>query len=206
MRIAISAVLTLMSCVAVCSAQETPFDLAPLPLETNRAPSVLLLTEAQSNTHQELPDAPRAKGFDKEASPCPSGAGEPCAFLGGFRYYPDMLHSTEHDRTWAVAMKHPAEIVAAAVLVAATAVDIEGTHACLVAHTCREINPIMPKKPNRAWAYSVAMGINGVGLYGLGSAKADGKGNKVLFLTAVVVAVHLYFGFQGFAVAGHVRK
>lgn len=167
------------------------------------------IAEATASVRDTLPDAPKPKVEasvkDDENTPCPAGTGKPCALLGGRRYFPDMWAMTQHDRDWGHAMRHPAILAAAGLLIATTAFDIEGTNSCLRAHACREANPLMPKTPNRAWQYSTAMSVNAIGIYGLGRLKQEGRGN--LGFAAVVAAslAHFYFGSSGFSIShtGH---
>ena len=148
-----------------------------------------------------LPDAPKPKietRVDENAT-CPAGNGKPCALLGGMRYFRDAWHMREHDRTWGDAMKGPAILGMAGFLTAATVLDVEGTNHCLKLHTCREVNPIMPRTPDRIQQYSLAMGINALAIYGLGKEKQHGRGNRAFSVIAALSLLHFYEGASGFA-------
>jgi len=145
------------------------------------------------------PDAPTPHVEPKgdEPTPCPAGAGKPCALLGGRAYFPDLLKSTQHDRTWFDAMKHPSMLTVSGLLIATTVLDIEGSNYCLRVHACKEVNPIMPKTVDRPRQYVTAMGINALAIYGLGRAKQKGRGNFGIMLFSALSAAHLYFGLDG---------
>lgn len=136
----------------------------------------------------------------EENSPCPAGIGKPCAMLGGRAYFPDLWHMTEHDKTWFDAMKHPPILIMSLLVLGTTAADIEGTDYCLHLHECREANPLMPKNANHAWQYSLALGVDALGIYTAGRMKQRGRGNRAFFELAVVSAIHTYFALQGFTV------
>jgi hypothetical protein len=146
----------------------------------------------------ELPDAPMPKDMPHERGPCPAGDSQPCALLGGFRFY-ERTSLTEHDKTWGQAMSHPIMWGAATALVLSTALDIEGTHACLKAHTCTEGNPIMGKHPNRGRMYGTAMPLNAITIFAMGKLKKQGDGFPTFFLVSVISFAHCYFGMTGFA-------
>jgi hypothetical protein len=141
-----------------------------------------------------LPDAPLVKKDDRERTPCPAGDTKPCAFLGGMRYFRDLGHMTEHDRTVWQGFKHPLIMAGSAALIAASVYDIEGTQACLQAHTCREANPIFGSHPNRLRAYSITMPVNGLLIYLAAREKRRGDGNKAFAALYISAAVHAYFG------------
>jgi hypothetical protein len=146
----------------------------------------------------ELPDAPIPKDLAHERGPCPAGNDMPCALLGGFRFK-ERTTLTEHDKTWGQAMSHPIMWGAATALVLSTAYDIEGTHACLKAHTCTEGNPILGKHPSRARMYGSAMPMNAIAIFAMGKLKKQGDGFPAFFLVSVISFAHCYFGMTGFA-------
>jgi len=145
------------------------------------------------------PDAPKPKlqpGADEDAA-CPAGAGKPCAFLGGQRYYRDLWKMTQHDRTWGDAMKNPGVITASALLVGTTILDIEGTDHCLALHACAEANPLMPKRVDRPRQYATAMPLNALGIASLVWSKKRGQGNFAFFLAYAVSCAHAFYGLTG---------
>jgi hypothetical protein len=146
----------------------------------------------------ELPEAPIPKDMAHERGPCPAGDTLPCALLGGFRFN-EHTSLTEHDKTWGQAMSHPIMWGTATALVLSTTVDIEGTHACLRAHTCTEANPIMGKHPSRVRMYGTAMPLNGVIIFAMGKLKKQGDGFTAFSLVSIISYVHCYFGMTGFA-------
>jgi hypothetical protein len=175
--------------------------LALLYSPPNRAQEMTAASNSSTETRDaaSIPDAPTPHVEPKgdEATPCPAGAGKPCALLGGRAYFPDLLKSTQHDRTWFDAMKHPAMLTVSGLLIATTVLDIEGTDRCLRAHACREVNPIMSKTIDRPRQYATAMGLNALAIYGLGRAKQKGRGNFGVMLFSALSAAHLYFGLDG---------
>lgn len=152
---------------------------------------------SETNEEWDLPDAPKPN-TPNESSPCPGGSGKPCALLAGRAYFPDLLHSTEHDRSWADAMKHKSMIISSILLIGTTVLDIEGTEHCLHNNSCQEENPIFGRKPSRPRAYSTAMSVNAFSIYCMGMAKKYGHGNPVIAASVIVSAVHAFFGMSGF--------
>lgn len=146
----------------------------------------------------ELPDAPMPKDLAHERGPCPAGNDQPCALLGGLRFY-KRTTLTEHDKTWGQAMGHPVMWVSATALVLSTAYDIEGTQACLKAHACREGNPIIGKHPSRARMYGTAMPLNAITIFAMGRLKKQGDGYPAVFIASILSFAHCYLGTAGFA-------
>jgi hypothetical protein len=107
------------------------------------------------------------------------------------------LKSTQHDRTWLDAMKHPAMLTVAGLLIATTVLDVEGTDRCLRVHACKEVNPIMSNTVDRPRQYATAMGLNALAIYALGRAKQKGRGNFGVMFFSALSAAHLYFGLDG---------
>jgi len=143
----------------------------------------------------ELPGSPDAKDAI-EGTACPGGAGNPCALLGGRRYYPDSWHITEHQKTWGDALKTPGMLFSTGVLFGATVVDIEGTQHCINAGACREQNPLMGQK-SKAQKYAVAMPLNGVLTWFAVREKQHGRGVFPFFMMWTVSTMHLYYGVNG---------
>jgi hypothetical protein len=151
---------------------------------------------ATGNTADARPDAPKSKIEPEPPTPCPAGTGKPCAFLGGRAYFPDQWKMTQHDRTWADAMKHPAILSASALLVGTSILDIEGTDHCLQILQCKEINPLMPKKVDRPRQYATVLGLDMASIYWLGRAKQRGKGNREFAIVYAQSIIHLVFGLE----------
>jgi hypothetical protein len=175
--------------------------LALLCSQPNRAQEMAATSNSPTETPvvDSKPDAPAPHVEPKgdEPTPCPAGTGKPCALLGGRAYFPDLLKSTQHDRTWFDAMKHPAMLTVSGLLIATTILDVEGTDRCLRMHACKEVNPIMSKTVDRPRQYATAMGLNALAIYGLGRAKQKGRGNFGVMLFSALSAAHLYFGLSG---------
>jgi hypothetical protein len=93
-------------------------------------------------------------------------------------------------------------LIGDALNLAATIADIEGTEACLHAHTCREANPLLGPNPSRARAYGTAMPIAFVSYAMAARLKKDGNGNVAFAILWAATAAHVYFAAEGFAVAG----
>ncbi len=146
----------------------------------------------------ELPDAPMPKDLAHERGPCPAGNDQPCALLGGFRFF-KRTTLTEYDKTWGQAMRHPVMWVSATALVLSTAYDIEGTQACLKAHACSESNPIMGKHPSRARMYGTAMPLNAIAIFAMGKLKKQGDGYPAVFVASILSFAHCYLGMSAFA-------
>jgi hypothetical protein len=165
--------------------------------------------EVTAGSRDSLPDAPKPKAKplvrDDENTPCPGGAGKPCALLGGRRYFADSWKMSQYDQNWAQAMRHPAIFAVAGLLIAASAYDIEGTNSCLRTRGCREANPLMPKTANRGWQYSAAMSVDAFGIYSLGRLKQRGRGNLGFAVIAAASLAHVCFGAAGFN-ASHTVK
>jgi hypothetical protein len=119
--------------------------------------------------------------------------------LGGRAYFSDPIHMTQHDLTWGKAARNPAMLIADALNLAGTVADIEGTEACLHAHTCREANPLFGSDPSRARAYGTAMPIAFVSYALAARLKKDGNGNAAFAILWAATAVHVYFAASGFA-------
>ncbi|MGC1413965.1 MAG: hypothetical protein WA817_01680 [Candidatus Acidiferrum sp.] len=108
---------------------------------------------------------------------------------------------TEHDATWGKAMTNPAMMSVFVLTLASTVADLEGTQACLHAHTCREGNPIYGHDPTRERAYGTAIPVDFLSFVGAGLMKKNGKGNFAFGFLSAVTAVHIYFASSGFAAA-----
>jgi len=143
---------------------------------------------------------PKQKHADENAA-CPSGEGNPCALLGGWRYYSDQWHLTQHQATWWQAYKTPGMLFSTTMLFASTAVDIEGTQHCLAAGTCRELNPIIGK--TRARQYGVAMPMDALVAWIAVREKQRGRGVLPFFMLWTVSTVHLYYGANGLTPQHH---
>jgi hypothetical protein len=150
-----------------------------------------------------LPENPKPQGKgSNEDKACPAGEGNPCALLGGWRYYSDQWHITEHEATWWSALETPGMTFATATLFTATVIDIEGTQHCLGAETCRELNPLMGK--TRAQQYGVAIPMDSLLTWAAVREKRHGRGILPFFMMWTINSVHLYYGINGLRPQGHV--
>jgi len=82
-----------------------------------------------------------------------------------------------------------------------TGADFEGTNHCLHLHECREVNPILPNRPNRTWQYALGASLDSLAIYFAGRMKRDGKGNRAFFEMVAISAIHTTFALRGFSVA-----
>jgi hypothetical protein len=152
-----------------------------------------------------LPDnpIPVLPSLQDGPGPCPGGDGESCSLLGGRVYFSDPIHMTQHDQTWGEAARNPAMLIADALNLAATVADIEGTQACLHAHTCREANPLFGSNPSRARAYGSAIPIAFFTYAVAARLKKYGDGNFAFGALWAATMLHVYFAASGFAVANN---
>jgi hypothetical protein len=143
----------------------------------------------------------RAKLLTKTRRVLPARV-NPCALLGGWRYYSDQWHITEHEAIWWDALKTPGMTFATVTLFAATVIDIVGTQHCLEACTCRELNPLMGK--TRAQQYGVAIPMDSLLTWAAVREKQHGRGILPFFMMWTISSVHLYYGVNGLRPQGHV--
>lgn len=172
---------------SLTTAQEQP----STARDTNQTPS------------RTLPDNPIPVQPSRQdgPAPCPAGTGKPCALLGGHLYFPDPWRMTEHDKTWWQAAKNPGLLVGFAFNLASTVADVEGTEACLGAHTCTEMNPLLGKRPTRLRAYGTTVPIT-LAIYSYDAwLKKTGNGNFVFGVLWVWTMAHTYFAVGGFDAA-----
>jgi len=158
---------------------------------------------AQQESSRPLPDAPIPvlPNIQDGPFPSPAGVGKPCALLGGRRYFNDPSHMTEHDATWGEAMKNPMMVVGELLNLASTIADIEGTEACLRAHTCTEGNPLFGANPSRARAYGMGIPM-WFAIYSISAwLKKNGDGNLAFGLLWGGTILHTYEAAHGFAIA-----
>jgi hypothetical protein len=144
---------------------------------------------------KQLPDSPQPKSADKENSMCPAGVGNSCALLGGWVYYPDLIGLSYHEKTWWDAMKSPGMLTATFLLLAATALDVEGSQACIDKHTCRELNPLM--RGPKAQKYAISMSVNSAFIWMAVREKQHGRGVFAFGTMWAMSVVHSYFGVGG---------
>ena len=176
-----------------------------LPLPHLQSPRVnpALIEPQQQGGGSVLPDAPIPvlPNIPDGPLPCPAGVGKPFALLGGRRYFRDPSHMTEHDATWGKAMRNPMMVVGGLFNLASTIADIEGTEACLHAHTCTEGNPLFGSNPSRAKAYGIGIPM-GFAIYSMSAwLKKHGDGNVAFGLLWGGTKAHTYEAAHGFALA-----
>ena len=200
-RILISLTVACLS-AATASAQSSVQEL-PLPRIDWSRSSPLPAVPPDQIPSRILPDdpIPVLPSLQDGPAPCPLGEGKSCAALGGRLYFSDPIHMTQHDLTWGQAARNPAMLIADALNLAATVADIEGTQACLHAHTCTEANPIFGSNPSRARAYGTAIPI-AFATYAMAALlKKRGDGNLAFAVLWAATAVHFYEAVGGFAAA-----
>jgi hypothetical protein len=186
----------------------TLFSTAMLHAQSELVPSSLPLARSQPQPLQHernrvLPDAPIPvlPNIQDGPLPCPAGIARPCALLGGRVYFRDPSHMTEHDATLGKAMRNPMMVVGGLLSLAATIADIEGTNACIQAHTCREGTPLYGAYPSRAKAYGIGIPVTLV-IYTMSSwLKKRGDGNFAFGLLWGGTIGHIYQAAHGFAIS-----
>lgn len=184
-----------MTMLVVC-AFSIPVVLAQdsLSVGTNPEPAPVSATVRDSSSK---PDAP-IPITDQVNSTCPDGRGKLCALLAG-RLYLGPSTLAQHDKTTWQALKNPYVAAVSAALVASTVLDIEGTKACVRAHTCREGNPLFGSHLSRARAYEISMPINALGIWAMARNKRNGGGVETVVTGTVISLIHTYFGLSGLA-------
>jgi hypothetical protein len=176
-----------------------------LPLPPIQSPQLIpsRIEPAQLVSNRVLPDAPIPvlPNIQHGPLPCPAGIGKSCALLGGRLYFNDPSHMTEHDATLGKAMRNPMMVVGGVLNLASTIADIEGTQACLNAHTCREGNPLFGAYPSRARAYGLGIPMTFATYLMDAWLKKHGEGNLGFGLLWGGTLSHVYEAAHGFAVA-----
>lgn len=183
--------LLLMTALSVVARAQTP-----TPAEVQN--QVTTPEDAQKQIPADNP-IPVQPSISDAPQPCPSGVGKSCALLGGRLYFSDPLHMTEHDKTFWAAATSKGMLGAYAFHLTASILDIEGTEACLHAHTCVEMDPIYGSHPSRARAYGTEMPLSLASYAAAAMLKKWGKGNLAFAILWGGSMGHLYFGVSGFA-------
>jgi hypothetical protein len=147
----------------------------------------------------DVPDSPPPKSADDKHPACPAGNGKPCAVLGGRLYISDSLALSRHSKSWSAAATSPAMLLSLGLLTGATVADIETTHACINAGTCREGNPLLGQ--SRPQAYAVAMSINAAAFWAAASEKRHGHGVAPFFLLWTATVMHSALAARNAALA-----
>jgi hypothetical protein len=199
-RTLIALTLTCLSAMAARAQTE----INELPVARIELPQISLLqVPFAQEPSRILPDnpIPVLPSLQDGPTPCPSGEGKSCALLGGRAYFSDPIHMTEHDATWAKAARNPAMLVGFALNLAATVADIEGTQACLRAHTCREGNPLFGSNPSRARSYGIGIPLEMVEYAAFAFVKKEGRGNLAFGLLWASTVSHVYLASGAFSYA-----
>jgi hypothetical protein len=148
-----------------------------------------------------LPDAPKPIQPVlpvPAATPCPAGVGKPCALLGGRLYFRDPGHMTEHDKSWADAMKSKGILLGVTLNAASFVFDYKTTRHCIDTHQGAEGNPLMGQ--SRAQELSVGISVTALAYFFSGKAKEQGQGNIAFAILAGGTALHLYEGSRAWAI------
>jgi hypothetical protein len=148
-----------------------------------------------------LPDTPNPQSSDDRRPACPAGNGKPCAFLGGRLYFSDPLALSQHSKSWAAAAVSPAMLVSLGLLTSATAADIETTHDCIRAATCREGNPLLGQ--SRPQAYAVSMSLNAIAFWAAAEQKRHGHGVAPFFILWSGSVLHAALAVHNASLAAH---
>ena len=189
-----------LACLAQSAA--IPNDLPLTGPLSSRLNSALIQPQEQGGGRV-LPDAPIPvlPNIQDGPFPCPAGIGKPCTLLGGRRYFRDPSHMTEHDATLGKAMRNPLMVVGGLLNLASTIADIEGTQACLHAHTCKEGNPLFGANPSRARAYGIGIPLTFAVYTMAGLLKKHGNGNYAFAVLWGGTLLHTYEATKGFGLA-----
>jgi hypothetical protein len=166
----------------------------PELVETQSAQfSFVLVEDRPLEIGHPLPAAPKPIALVQPAfrsTPCPGRYKVPCALLGGKRFIPDPFHMTEHDKTWAKAIRNPAILWGISMNVVATVVDYKTTRHCIDTHRGKEANPLMGQ--SRAQELSVGIGLSALTYYFAGRLKKQGDGNFAFGALWVGTALHSF--------------
>jgi hypothetical protein len=150
-----------------------------LPLTHLQSPQVnpALIQPQQQEGGRVLPDAPIPvlPNIQDGPLPCPAGVGRSCALLGGRLYFRDPIHMTEHDKSWAHAMKNKGILLGVSMNVGAAIWDYKTTRHCVDTHRGKEGNPLMGQ--SRAQELSVVISLSALTYYFIGKLKEQGEGN-----------------------------
>jgi hypothetical protein len=173
------------------TAKAEPIEPAPLPVPKSAGPR--------------LPDAPTPQPLlvnpKSPASPCPAGIGKPCSLLGGRRFYKDPWHSTEHDKTWFGAMKHPQMLIGSAILVTSMIADYKTTRSCIDRGLGHEANPMLGQ--SRAQELGIGIPITALGIFAAGKLKKSGNGNAAMFALWTGTVMHTVMATRNAAICGY---
>jgi hypothetical protein len=196
--------LGVLSILTANSEAQTEATTEPRPLEvTAQDTSTGNPGAAPQGSRFSLPEnpVPVLPGLQDGPPPCPSGNGKSCALLGGRLYFSDALHMREHDESLVKAMKNPGLLTVGAINLAATVLDIEGTQACVHAHTCRELNPLFGTTPSRGRAYGIAVPLAFANYMAAAALKKSGRGNTAFGVLWCTTIAHFAMAVDGFATA-----
>jgi hypothetical protein len=194
------ALLTTLICAVMTRAQS---ELIPenLPLSRPQTSQIIAvrIESVQQGSNRILPDAPIPvlPGLQDGPLPCPAGVGKPCALLGGRLYFRDPVHFTEHDKSWADAMKNKGMLFGVSMNVAAAVWDYETTRQCIDAHRGKEANPLMGQ--SRAQELSVGISISALTYYMAGKLKEQGGGNYAFGVLWGGTMLHFFAGAHNWA-------
>jgi hypothetical protein len=202
-RVLLAFPLILFTGVMTQAQSELIPDNLPLSLIQSPEPLPSRFERVKLEPNRILPDAPIPVLPNNQDGPlpCPAGIGKSCALLGGRLYFNDPSHMTQHDLTLGKAMRNPMMVVGGLFNLASTIADIEGTQACLNAHTCTEANPLFGRNPSRARAYGLGIPIM-LATYAMSSwLKKHGDGNTAFALLWGGTMGHTYFAAHAFSIA-----
>lgn len=149
---------------------------------------------------RELPDAPKAVQPVlpvPAATPCPAGVGKPCALLGGRLFFRDPGRMTEHDKSWADAMKSKGVVLGITLNAAAAVFDYKTTRHCIATHQGKEGNPLMGQ--SRAQELSVGISLTALQYFLVGKVKEKGMGNVAFAILYGGTVLHFYEGSRAWA-------
>jgi hypothetical protein len=199
-RILLTFTMTLFS--AMMSQAQSELIPNNLPLRPLRPPQLIStrVEPVQQESQRVLPDAPIPvlPNLQDGPLPCPAGVGRPCALLGGRLYFRDPVHMTEHDKSWADAMKNKGMLLGMAVNAAAAVWDYKTTRHCIDTHRGSEGNPLMGQ--SQAQELSVGIGLTALTYFMAGKLKKQGDGNYAFGALWGGTILHVFAGAHSWSV------
>jgi hypothetical protein len=162
----------------------------------------LLVDPTNVVAKKELPDAPIPviPNIQDGPLPCPAGEGRSCALLGGRLYFRDPVHFTEHDKSWADAMKNKGMLLGMSTNAAAMVWDYRTTRHCVETHRGKEGNPLMGN--SQAQELGVGISLTALTYFISGKLKKQGDGNYAFGVLWGGTMLHVLAGAHNWATCG----
>jgi len=168
-----------------------PFQIIAAQVEHGQHESNRILSDSPIPVLPNIQDGP---------FPCPAGEGRPCALLGGRLYFRDPAHMTEHDKSWADAMKNKGMLLGMSLNAAALVWDYKTTRHCVDTHRGKEGNPLMGQ--TRAQELGVGISLSAFAYFLSGKLKEHGDGNYAFGVLWSGTLLHVFAGAHNWATCG----